>query len=107
MSLFSIRFRCGCNRENKLHLHFVLGMYPSLHTFIVFDVSKVNQLLYDCFSQTVVDRQSSLYQNILIYVFIYIFIFFYKIYLEWGKSMHEHYCVCMHEYLLLVEVNLP
>lgn len=43
MSLFSIRFSCGCNSKNKLHLHFVLGMNPSLNTSTVLDVSKVTQ----------------------------------------------------------------
>lgn len=52
MSLFSISFSCGCNSENKLNLRFVIGVYPPLKTFTVLDVSK---LLYNYFSQSVVD----------------------------------------------------
>lgn len=39
MSLFSIKFTCGCNSEHKWHLHFVLSMDPSLNTFTVHVVS--------------------------------------------------------------------
>lgn len=42
VSLFSIRLNCSYNSENKVHLHFVLGMYPPLNTFTVLDVSKIS-----------------------------------------------------------------
>lgn len=42
ISLLSMRFSCDCSSDNKLHLNFMLGMYPSPNTLAVFDASTVS-----------------------------------------------------------------
>ena len=42
ISLFSIRFSCDCNSDNKLDLDFMLGMYPSPNTLAMFGASTVS-----------------------------------------------------------------